>query len=155
MGAVWKSEIALLLRQSRIGFLATVGKKALKHLLDSFAICHGNILLHLSWLARYAANIKTNPAIGLMVCTPEAADSPLALPRRGFQGEVAFVTGEQPDMARAVCLQAIPDAEPLFSFGDFQLFQLSVTSLCRVSGSGSAQTIAATTWYKEMECHHA
>jgi len=148
MSGAYKSEIISLLNQSRVGFLATTGKDGPESSLASYAIHHGNILLHLSSLARHTGNITSHPKVGFMICTPETmAESPLALPRLSLQGDISTMTGETLESAIEAYLKAIPEARPLFGFPDFTLFKLSVSDIHWVGGFGSARKIAVNGWY--------
>jgi len=152
----WQVGIQSLLNQSRVCFLATQGEHGSEASMAPFAIHQGNVLLHLSKLAKHTANIETNPTIGLIICTPEtAAGSPLALPRLSFQGEVTPVADETFKAAKQAYLNVIPDAEPLFSFADFQFFEMRPSYIRWVGGFGKARSIAIETWYKLMEPSHA
>jgi putative heme iron utilization protein len=143
----WAADIQTLLGQSKVCFLATQGQNGPETSMAPYAIHNATILLHLSKLARHTANIETNSSIGLMICTPEpAADSPLALPRLSLQGEATSVSDKQLDAARQAYLNAIPDAEPLFSFADFRLFQFTPSRIHWVGGFGSARKIAVSDW---------
>ncbi len=156
MADEWQAGIQSLLNQSRVCFLATQGEHGPEASMAPFAIHQGNVLLHLSKLAKHTANIGTNPTIGLMICTPETtADSPLALPRLSLQGEVMPVLNEKLNAAKQTYLKNIPDAEPLFSFADFQLFEMAASNIRWVGGFGKARSITTETWYKLMESSHA
>ncbi|GAV21149.1 pyridoxamine 5'-phosphate oxidase [Mariprofundus micogutta] len=143
----WQQDIQLLLNRSRVSFLATQGQAGPEVSMAPFAFHHGKILLHLSRLAKHTINIERSPNIGLMICTPESqADSPLALPRLSLQGEINLVSDDQLESAKAVYLEKIPDAEPLFSFGDFRLFQFSPTHINWVGGFGKARKVSLKQW---------
>ena len=147
MDASWKTGATTLLNQSRIGFLATQGEQGPETSMAPYAIYHGNILLHLSKLARHTSNIETDPSIGLMICTPETmAASPLALPRLSLQGEVTAVKDAQLEAARQTYLSAIPDAEPLFEFSDFCLFEFTPSHIYWVGGFGKARNLSLEKW---------
>ncbi|OIO71396.1 MAG: hypothetical protein AUJ57_07145 [Zetaproteobacteria bacterium CG1_02_53_45] len=147
MSEGWQQGIHDLLSRTRVSFLATVGKHGPETSMAPFAIHHGNVLLHLSKLAKHTANIENHPHIGLMICTPEgSAASPLALPRLSLQGEVTIVSAEQLESAKAAYLLQIPDAEQLFSFGDFRLFQFTPTHINWVGGFGKARIISPDQW---------
>jgi len=153
----WQTDIQTLLNQSRICFLATQGKHGAEASMAPYAIHHGNVLLHLSTLARHARNIKINPTVGLMICMAETqAPSPLALPRLSLQGDVTPVSDAQLDAARMAYLKIIPDAEVLFSFADFRLFQFTPSSVRWVGGFGVARNISVSLWHeflsKEVQC---
>lgn len=154
MNDKWKSEIALLLSQCRIGFLATQGKQGPETSMAPYAIYQGNILLHLSRLAKHTGNIANHPQAGLMICTPETlADSALALPRLSLQGDVAVVAKNEYDDAKATYLQSIPDAAPLFEFADFSLFKLTISNIHWVGGFGSARNISVNSWNELLSEH--
>lgn len=143
----WQAGIQNLLKQSQVCFLATQGEQGPETSMAPYAIHHGNILLHLSKLAKHADNIESNPVAGLMICTPETmADSPLALPRLSFQGEVTPVSEKQLEAARKAYLKTIPDAGPLFGFGDFRLFQLTPSYIHWVGGFGKARKVSPEEW---------
>ena len=145
----YKQEVQTLLVRSKIGFLATQGEWGVETSMAPFALDHGMILLHLSTLAKHTANIENNPRIGLMVCTPETEGaSPLALPRLSLQGEVSLVPEDRYPAAQAVYIQQIPDAEMLFSFADFRLFQFSASSIHWVGGFGKARNVPLDQWQK-------
>ena len=142
-----------MLVQSRVCFLATQGEQGPETSMAPYAVQRGNILLHLSGLARHTANIKTSPGIGLMICTPETVDeSSLALPRLSLQGVVAPVSDALLERAKAAYLERIPDAEPLFSFADFRLFQLEPAHIHWVGGFGKARTVSVAQWQKFFGC---
>jgi len=145
----WQEGVQTLLSQSRVCFLSTQGNHGPETSMAPYAIHQGNILLHLSQLARHTANIESSPAIGLMICTPKTdSSSPLALPRLSLQGEAAPVSIDQLAAAKAVYLKNIPEAEPLFSFGDFRLFQFTPALIHWVGGFGKARKISPQQWHK-------
>ncbi len=147
MAEDWKVGVQRLLEKSVVGFLATQGETSPESSMTPFAMDRGDILLHLSTLARHTKNVQQRAAVGFMVCTPESeADSPLALPRISFQGCVALVPETEVEAATVVYLSRIPDAEPLFEFSDFALFRLSVTDVFWVGGVGSARKVGLKTW---------
>jgi len=142
-----QQDIQTLLRVSKISFLATLGKHGPETSMAPFAMHQGLVLLHLSRLAKHTSNIDLNPNIGIMICTPESeASSPLALPRLSLQGEVKLVTEDQYPAAQAAYLQQIPDAEQLFSFADFKLFQFSPSYIYWVGGFGKARKVPLEQW---------
>ncbi len=143
----WAAEIQTLLGQSKVCFLATQGQNGPETSMAPYAIHNATILLHLSKLARHTANIDKSSSIGLMICTPEtAADSPLALPRLSLQGEVMLIGDLQLEAAKTAYLNAIPDAESLFSFADFRLFQFTPSRIHWVGGFGKARNISLEKW---------
>ncbi|MDX8388504.1 MAG: pyridoxamine 5'-phosphate oxidase family protein [Ghiorsea sp.] len=143
----WQQAVKTTITKTHIGFLSTNSEKFPETSMVPYAIFEGDILLHLSALARHSKNIQSSPNVGLMICTPETADStPLALPRLSFQGSIQAITSETLVQAQAVYLKKIPDAEPLFSFPDFTLYRLHVSSVFWVGGFGAARKVNADTW---------
>ncbi|HCS13244.1 MAG: hypothetical protein COS82_03405 [Zetaproteobacteria bacterium CG06_land_8_20_14_3_00_59_53] len=141
--------IHTLLTISRIGFLATGGKEGPETSMAPYALYEGDILLHLSSLARHTANITAQPAAGFMICTPETAmDSPLALPRLSLHGPVSPVAEDTLAPAKASYLQAIPEAAALFDFADFRLYRLNPRQVHWIGGFGSARQIPLEAWRK-------
>jgi len=74
----WREEVSELLQQCRSGFLATIGEHGPETSMAPFAVYHGNIVLHLSTLARHTKNIATNNAVGFMICTADIPDKSTA-----------------------------------------------------------------------------
>jgi hypothetical protein len=150
----WAADIQTLLGQSKVCFLATQGKHGPETSMAPFTIYHGTALLHLSKLARHTSNIEKCSSIGLMICTPEdAADSPLALPRLSLQGKATPVGKKEFESAKSAYLKVIPDAEPLFSFTDFRLFQFTPSSIHWVGGFGKARNISLEKWQNISHIH--
>jgi len=143
----WQEEVSQLLQQCRVGFLATVGEYSPETSMAPFAIYQGNIVLHLSSLARHSKNILNQPNVGFMLCTPETEhQSPLALPRLSIQGKIELVPDALLNASKKIYLERIPDAEQLFSFADFKLFQIVPSDMQWVGGFGSARELSLKSW---------
>jgi putative heme iron utilization protein len=149
MAEDWRVGVQRLFDSSTVGFLATQGELTPETSMTPFAVDRGDILLHLSTLARHTKHIRERAQVGFMVCTPEAeADSVLALPRISFQGHIELLQETELEAAKAMYLARFPEAEPLFDFADFYLFRLCVTGVFWVGGFGSARKIGLETWRK-------
>jgi len=143
----WQEEVSQLLQQCRIGFLATAGEHSPETSMAPFAIYQGNILLHLSSLARHRKNILNQPNVGFMICTPETEmQSPLALPRLNMQGKIELVPDAFLSAGKEAYIERIPDADPLFDFADFKLFQIVLNDMQWVGGFGSARKLSIENW---------
>jgi len=148
MSKAYASEIQTLLLKCRTGSLATLGKNGPEASMAPYAIDQGNIILHLSKLARHTGNIDEHPKVGFMISMPETlSDSPLALPRLSLQGSMAVVPEDEYETLKSVYIEAIPDAEPLFQFSDFRLFRLTPSFIYWVGGFASARSISPGDWY--------
>jgi len=143
----WQEAITLLLSQTSIAFLSTQGVKSPETSMAPYVIFQGDILLHLSALARHTQNIQTQSEVGLMICTPEQqTTSILSLPRISLQGIAEKVPDQNLTEAKNTYLNHIPDAEPLFSFPDFALYKISVHDVFWVGGFGAARKVSQATW---------
>lgn len=143
----WQEEMSQLLQQCCIGFLASTGKHGPETSMAPFTIEQGNIILHLSKLARHSKNILKKPDVGFMICTPETEKpSPLALPRLSIQGKIELVPSAHLDTAKEAYLKRIPDAEQLFTLADFSLFQIVISHIQWVGGFGSARKVTLASW---------
>ena len=88
-------------------------------------------VIHVSRLATHTGDMLASPAVALMVvAAPDAAPSPLALPRASIQGHARQCLPDAPRYgeARAAYLAKLPQSEELFSFADFSLFVIEVQS---------------------------
>lgn len=102
------------------------------------------LLLHVSRLAPHTADLLATPAVGLLVMAPRTPqDNPLALPRLSLQGRALPCRPEDPayPAARAAYLARLPEAEPMFGFGDFTLLRVVPTRARFVAGFGRAMAL--------------
>ncbi|MDX8397390.1 MAG: pyridoxamine 5'-phosphate oxidase family protein [Mariprofundaceae bacterium] len=143
----WQQAIVQLLDQCQVSFLSTLGDHGPETSMAPFAIYQGHVLLHLSSLAKHTINIERDANIGLMICKPETkTSSPLALPRLSLQGNISIVADDQLVDSKAAYLESIPDAESLFSFADFRLFQLTPRQIHWIGGFGKARKVSLQQW---------
>ncbi|WP_038247695.1 pyridoxamine 5'-phosphate oxidase family protein [Ghiorsea bivora] len=143
----WKAGIQTLLSNTRIAFLSTQGDISPETSMCPYAVFQGDMVLHLSALAKHSKNLSNSQHAGLMICTPESADfSPLALPRLSFTGHIEAVPEDEQAAYKKAYLQNIPDAEPLFSFPDFTLYRFKASAVFWVGGFGKARQIPLETW---------
>ena len=147
MSENWQQGIHTLLRKSSVSFLATQGSDGPETSMAPYAVFNGLILLHLSSLAKHRHNIEQNSHIGLMICSPESElVSPLSLPRLSMQGDITDVCEERFVVAKEAYLKKIPDAEPLFGFADFRLFEFTPKQINWVGGFGKARMVSSMQW---------
>ena len=143
----WHQDILTVLTSTHIAFLSTQGAAGPETSMCPFAINDDDILLHLSSLAKHTKNIKQHPQVSLMICTPESKNiSPLALPRLSLQGSIQKTAERNTEVAKETYLAKIPDAEPLFSFSDFSLYQMKIHHVHWVGGFGKARKVSLETW---------
>ncbi|MDQ6968239.1 MAG: pyridoxamine 5'-phosphate oxidase family protein [Mariprofundaceae bacterium] len=143
----WQKGVPLLLHQCHSGFLASMGEHGPEVSMAPFVVYQGNIVLHLSTLARHTKNITGNSAVGFMVCTPENLDSsPLSLPRLSIQGNIIAISDTESEIVKQAYLKHSPDAEQLFSFDDFRIFCIVPSHVQWIGGFGAARKITVSSW---------
>jgi len=137
-----------LLMTGRVAALATLhrGDPAVSMVPYALLADLPAFVVHVSRLAAHTADLLAHPAVALLVTSADSAASPLALPRVAIQGiaRMCPVDDAMHSAARAAYLAKIPDAEPLFSFGDFSLVLIEPRSARYVAGFGQASSLTAT-----------
>ncbi len=146
MDATESAALMSLLRTQPVASLATLHKGAPAVSMVPLALLPDGtgFVIHVSQLATHTQDMLHNPAVALLVTAPLAVgDSPLALPRASVQGLAHPCPSDSPRYreARKAYLAKLPDAEPLFSFGDFSLFVIEPESLRWVAGFGRAMSV--------------
>lgn len=105
------------------------------------------VYLHLSELAAHTRNLQKRPDATLVIseCDDGRGD-PQQLARASVTGTVIRMKPEDSGYEEACrrYLSRLPDAEPLFSFGDFHLFRFVPGIIRFVGGFGQAISLRAT-----------
>ena len=104
--------------------------------------------LHLSRLALHTQHLLADPRVSLFIAEPDGPDkNPLALRRMNLQGEAAILSPDTPsyDAIKARYLARFPQAEMMFGFGDFALWELRLENAHFVLGFGQAFVSTAAT----------
>lgn len=143
--AIRQAAVELLLSH-RWAALATVDDEGLPAAsMVAYALeaeCQG-ILLHLSALAAHSSHLLARPHASLVVSAAEGSEDPQQLPRLSLNTSVEVLERDSDEYARArtLYLESLPDAEPLFGFGDFRLFRLRPITARYVGGFANAHTL--------------
>lgn len=139
-------QLARLLTEQRWAALGTVGENGEPNSsYVAFAIepdFHA-VVLHLSQLAAHTRNLLARPTVSLAVTEPDdGRHDPQTLARVTLQGTAVIVPSETGEYtaARERYLGRLPAAEPLFGFGDFQLFRVELEKARYVGGFARART---------------
>ncbi|AOS45244.1 Pyridoxamine 5'-phosphate oxidase [Lacunisphaera limnophila] len=137
-----------LLEKQPVAALSTLHQGEPAGSMVPFALLPGGrgFVIHVSRLAAHTGDLIANPAVGLLViATPDATTSPLALPRVSVQGRARLCPPEDPAYAeaRSCYLAKLPQSEGLFSFQDFSLVVIEPQTFRFVAGFGRALTISA------------
>jgi heme iron utilization protein len=104
--------------------------------------------LHLSRLALHTQHLLADPHVSLFVAEPDGPEkNPLALRRINLQGEAAMLVPDAPSYGeiKERYLDRFPQAEMMFGFGDFSLWELRLDEAHFVLGFGQAFTSTAST----------
>lgn len=104
--------------------------------------------LHLSRLAFHTQHLLNDPHVSLFIAEPDGPEkNPLALRRINLQGEAAPLSPDAPsyDRIKEHYLARFPQAEMMFGFGDFALWELRLEDAHFVLGFGQAFVSTATT----------
>ncbi|MBH0200846.1 MAG: hypothetical protein HP496_00730 [Nitrospira sp.] len=104
--------------------------------------------LHLSRLALHTQHLLADPRMSLFIAEPDGPEkNPLALRRINLQGEAAILSPDAPSYReiREHYLARFPQAEMMFGFGDFALWELRLEDAHFVLGFGQAFVSSSTT----------
>jgi heme iron utilization protein len=104
--------------------------------------------LHLSRLALHTQHLMTDRRVSLFIAEPDGPEkNPLALRRINLQGEASVLTPDAPSYGKIKnhYLARFPQAEMMFGFGDFSLWELRLEEAHFVLGFGQAFVSSAAT----------
>lgn len=139
-------QIAILLQQNRWAALATVdeaGVPAASMVAYAVDTHQGCLYLHLSALAAHTKALVRSKAAALVIgeCDKGSGD-PQQLPRLSLRAGCEVIGRDAYDyeVAQRCYLERLPDAQRLFSFGDFMLFRLNIEAARFVGGLGQAHS---------------
>ncbi|MCF6325240.1 MAG: CREG family protein [Gammaproteobacteria bacterium] len=111
----------------------------------------GALLVHISRLAKHTTNLLKNPQASLSISEPDTGgEDPQTLARVSLQAGVTVIEREADayQTARDQYVQALPDAQQLFSFADFVLFKFRIEEVRFVAGFGASFTLSAATLWR-------
>ncbi len=107
--------------------------------------------LHLSRLALHTQHLLADQRVSLFIAEPDGPEkNPLALRRINLQGEATILSPDTPSY-RAIkerYLERFPQAEMMFGFGDFTLWELRLEAAHFVLGFGQTFISNAATLAK-------
>jgi putative heme iron utilization protein len=106
------------------------------------------LIVHASRLARHTRGLRDGAPFDALVHASESPDlDPLQIPRATFQGRVAVLPEQGPevDAARTAFLGKLPSAEVTLGLGDFHFFRLEIERGRLVAGFAQATGITKET----------
>jgi len=143
-----------LAEEVRTGVLLTLrnGRPFGSHMPYIFGNQWTRAYIHVSRLALHSEHLLHDPRVGLFVSEPDRlGKNPAALRRMNLQGEAVLLNVNAPNYAgvKERYLARFPQAELMFGFADFALWELRLQDAHLVLGFGQAYVAGATnplTW---------
>jgi putative heme iron utilization protein len=144
--AAWEE----LIREIRAGVLLTLrhGRPFGSHVPFLLGEDWTRVYVHLSRLALHTQHLLADPRLSLFLSEPDSPQkNPLALKRMNLQGLGVILPPEEPKYARAKerYLARFPAASAMFTFADFNLWELRMEEAHLVLGFGQAYLSSAAT----------
>ena len=143
MDSASEETLARLIHQARIAALGTIHDGEPHQAM--VAVAHENdfsaFYIHVSKLGKHTGDMEANPHVSLLFM--EADDhrpDPQTLARISIQGMAEILPRNAPDYAhvKELYLKSFPEAEQLFSLGDFNLWKITPKSGRYVAGFARA-----------------
>lgn len=137
-----------LLQRQRWAALATLDSEGLPEgSMVAYAIFDNRLILHLSELASHSRNLQRQPLAALTISeNDDGIGDPQQLARLSLRGRTTRLERSARDY-NDICesyIARLPDAAPLFDFGDFNLYTFTPERGRFVGGFGQAHTLTAT-----------
>ena len=130
MDATSEQTLARLIRSTRIAALGTLhdGEPNLAMVAYAPAEDFSAFYIHVSRLGKHTKDMETDPHVSLLIT--EADDGrldPQTLARVSIRGIAEVLPRNASDYAqiRSMYLERFPEAEPLFSLGDFNIWRIA------------------------------
>ena len=145
--------LARLIRETRIAALGTIrdGQPNLSMVALAFEETFSAFYIHVSRLGKHTTDMEKNARVSLLLTeTDDGRDDPQTLVRFSMQGTAEIIPRNAPEYARLKDLYftRFPEAENLFSLGDFNLWRITPTGGRFVAGFGRAFNIIPVTLAK-------
>lgn len=135
--------LAHLIRSTRVAALGTLhnGEPNLAMVAYAFAEDFSAFYIHVSRLGKHTTDMETDPHVSLLITEPDdrRAD-PQTLARVSLRGMAEILPRTDSDYVhvKQLYLMRFPEAEQLFSLGDFNLWRITSKSGRFVAGFGRA-----------------
>jgi heme iron utilization protein len=146
MDTTLEHTLALLIHNTRIAALATIhdGEPNLAMVAVAVESDFSAFYIHVSKLSKHTGNMERNRHVSLLFTqADDHRPNPQTLARVSLQGmaETVTKTASHYERVRHIYLARFPEAERLFSLGDFILWRISPTGGRFVAGFGQAYHI--------------
>lgn len=135
--------LARLIRQTRIATLGTLheGEPNLAMVAYAFAEDFSAFYIHVSKLGKHTRDMESDPRVSLLIAeTDDRRADPQTLARVSLQARAEVLPRDAVDYAliKHLYLNRFPEAEQIFSLGDFNLWKLTPQSGRFVAGFARA-----------------
>ena len=135
--------LARLIRETRVAALGTLHEREpnLAMVAYSFAEDFSAFYIHVSKLGKHTTDMEADPHVGLLIAeTDDSRADPQTLARVSIHGMAEILPRSDPGYAhvKKSYLERFPEAEQLFSLGDFNLWKISPRGGRFVAGFGRA-----------------
>jgi putative heme iron utilization protein len=135
--------LARLIRDTRVAALGTLHDEEpnLAMVAYSFSEDFSTFYIHVSRLGKHTADMETNPRVGLLIAeTDDRRANPQTLARVSLRGLAEILPRDDPGypQVKKNYLERFPEAEQLFSLGDFNLWKITPKGGRYVAGFGRA-----------------
>jgi putative heme iron utilization protein len=139
--------LARLIRETRVAALGTLhdGEPNLAMVAYSFAEDFSAFYIHVSKLGKHTTDMEANPRVSLLIAeTDDRRADPQTLVRLSLRGTAEILPRTDPGYAQIKqnYLERFPEAEQLFSLGDFNLWQIAPKNGRFVAGFAQAFNLA-------------
>ncbi len=143
MDELSEQTLAHLIRETRIATLGTLhdGEPNLAMVAYSFAEDFSTFYIHVSRLGKHTTDMENDPRVSLLITeTDDHRPDPQTLARVSIRGTAEVLPRTEPNytQVKSIYLERFPEAEQLFSLGDFNLWKITPKVGRYVAGFGRA-----------------
>lgn len=147
MDSTSEQTLAHIIRGTRLAALGTIhnSEPNLAMVAYAFADDFSAFYIHVSRLGKHTRDMEMDPRVSLLVTeTDDHRSDPQTLARLSVQGTARMIGRAEPgyESIKALYLKRFPEAERLFSFGDFNLWGISPREGRFVAGFGQAYNLS-------------
>lgn len=145
--------LAHLIRSTRIAALGTLHKGEPNPAMVAYAVAEdfSAFYIHVSRLGKHTTDMETDPRVSLLIAeTDDRRPDPQTLARLSIRGTAEILPRTDPGYAQVkkLYLARFPEAEQLFSLGDFNLWKITPKGGRFVAGFARAFNIVLETLKK-------
>lgn len=135
--------LARLISETRVAALGTLhdGEPNLAMVAYAVAEDFSSFYIHVSKLGKHTADMENDPRVSLLIAeTDDHRADPQTLARVSIRGTAEILPRTDPNYSqvKSIYLQRFPEAEQLFSLGDFNIWKITPRGGRFVAGFGRA-----------------